>query len=50
MSTADHLDHIDAACFSGTYLLHKANRDELKAYCESWLREIARKENFEDSE
>lgn len=35
-------DDIDAAVFTGDYLQYHKNRECLKAYCESWLREIDR--------
>lgn len=36
------VDDIDAAIFTGDYLQDAHNREFLKDYCASWLREIER--------
>lgn len=38
----DHCDEIDAACFTGALLHTPMYRQELREYCERWLKEIER--------
>lgn len=44
MDIYDELETIDAAVFSGELLQHADERQELKEYCERWLRAIKKEE------
>ena len=41
------VDDLDAAIFTGDYLQDAHNREFLKDYCESWLREIERASEYD---